>query len=75
MFGHLLGAAGAVDLVTTLLAMREGVVPPTINFQTADPECDLNYVPNETRLNEIKRALIISRGRGGVNAVLTVERS
>lgn len=74
MFGHLLGASGAVDLVVTLLAMQEGVIPPTINYQTEDPECDLDYVPNKSRRKEIKRALIVSRGRGGINAVLTVEK-
>lgn len=74
MFGHLLGASGAVDLITTLLAMQDGIVPPTINYQTPDPECDLDYVPNKSRPKEIKKALIISRGRGGINAVLAIER-
>jgi len=75
MFGHLLGAAGAVDLVITLLAMQEGVIPPTINYRTKDPECDLDYVPNKSRWGEIRRALVLSRGRGGINAVLAIERS
>ncbi len=74
MFGHLLGASGAVDLIITLLAMQDGVAPPTINYQTEDPECNLDYVPNESRSKEIKRALITSRGRGGINAVLAIER-
>jgi len=75
MYGHLLGASGAIDVITTLLAMQEGVIPPTINYQTEDPECALDCVPNEARAKEINRALIISRGRGGINAVLAIERS
>jgi 3-oxoacyl-(acyl-carrier-protein) synthase len=74
MFGHLMGAAGAVDLITTLSVMQQGVIPPTINYQTKDPKCDLDYVPNKSRVKEVKKALIISRGRGGVNSVLAVER-
>ncbi len=75
MFGHLLGAAGAVDLVITLLAMRDGIIPPTINYNSPDPDCDLDYVPNRCRIQKIDKAVVISRGRGGVNAVMTVERS
>lgn len=74
MFGHLLGASGAVDVITTLLAMQEGIIPPTINYRTEDPECALDCVPNKSRVKEINRALIISRGRGGINAVLAIER-
>ncbi len=75
MFGHMLGASGAVDVITTLLAMRNGIIPPTINHKTDDPECDLDCVPNEAREADIRKAIIISRGRGGINAVLAVERS
>jgi 3-oxoacyl-(acyl-carrier-protein) synthase len=75
MFGHLMGASNAVDVITTLLAMQEGIIPPTINYQTGDPECDLDYVPNTSRPKEIDRALILARGRGGINAVLAIERS
>jgi len=75
MFGHMLGASGAVDLVVTLLSMNGGVILPTINYQTEDTECDLDYVPNKSRAKEINRALVISRGRGGINAVMAVERS
>ena len=75
MYGHLLGASGAVDLVSTLLSMQEGMILPTINYRTEDPECNLDYVPNEVRVKQVKRALIISRGRGGINTVLAVERS
>jgi len=55
--------------------MQEGVILPTINYRTEDPECDLDYVPNKSRPKEVNRALIISRGRGGINAVLAIERS
>ncbi len=75
MFGHLMGASNAVDVITTLLAMQEGIIPPTINYQTIDPECDLDYVPNTSRPKQIDRALVIGRGRGGINTVLTIERS
>ncbi len=74
MFGNLLGASGSVDLITTILAMEHGLVPPTINYNKTDSKCDLDYVPNENQEKEIKRALIISRGRGGINAVLAVEK-
>ena len=74
MVGHLLGAAGAVETITTILSIKEGIVHRTLNLENPDPECDLDYVPNKSRPKEIKRALIISRGRGGINAVLTIER-
>jgi len=74
MFGNLLGASGSVDLVTTVLAMHNSLIPPTINYEVPDPKCDLDYVPNASREKEIKRALVISRGRGGVNSVLAIEK-
>ena len=74
MTGHMLGAAGAVELIATTLAIKESMIPPTINYYTPDPECDLNYVPNKAIKKEINRALIISRGRGGINSVLAVEK-
>lgn len=74
MFGNLLGACGAVDLIITILAMENALIPPTINLRVSDPECDLDYVPDKSRSKEVKRALVISRGRGGINAVLAVER-
>ncbi len=73
MFGNLLGASGVVDLITTILAMENNLVPPTLNLDTpALPGFD--YIGKETREDKINKALIISRGRGGINAVLVVEK-
>lgn len=74
MFGNMLGAQSAVDVITTVLSMMFGTICPTINYSIADPECDLDYVPNQARHQEIKRALVISRGRGGINAVMALEK-
>ncbi len=73
IFGNMLGACGALDVVTTVLAMENGMVPPTINLKDPDPECDLDYCPNKAQEKEIKYALVINRGRGGINAVLVLE--
>lgn len=74
MTGHMLGAAGAVELIFCLLAMRDNVIPATTNYTTADPECDLDYVPNTTREGKINYALSNSLGFGGHNATLIVGR-
>jgi len=74
MTGHLLGAAGAVELIATILSMQEGVIPPTINLDYPDPECDLDYVPNQARKAEIKIALSNSLGFGGHNATIIVKK-
>lgn len=74
MFGNLLGASGALDLIATILAMENSLIPPTINYSTPDPECDLDYCPNKAQTKEIKKALIISRGRGGINCALVIEK-
>lgn len=70
MTGHLLGAAGGVEAVYSALSIARGVVPPTINYQEADPECDLDYVPNQARQAEVRVALSNSFGFGGTNATL-----
>jgi 3-oxoacyl-[acyl-carrier-protein] synthase II len=70
MTGHLLGAAGGIEAIFTVLALKDGVLPPTINYTTQDPECDLDYVPNEARQGEVRAALSNSFGFGGTNAVL-----
>jgi 3-oxoacyl-[acyl-carrier-protein] synthase II len=70
MTGHLLGAAGGVEAVFSLLALTHGVVPPTINYVEPDPECDLDYVPNQARDAQVRVALSNSFGFGGTNATL-----
>ena len=72
MTGHLLGAAGAVELAVCALAMRDGVIPPTINLDTPDPECDLDYVPNQAREAKVRVAVNNSFGFGGHNTALVV---
>jgi 3-oxoacyl-[acyl-carrier-protein] synthase II len=74
MTGHMLGAAGAVEAAVAALAVAEGVVPPTTNYETPDPECDLDYVPNEARKVDVRFALSNSFGFGGQNAVLALRR-
>lgn len=74
MTGHLLGAAGAVEAIITTMALREGFLPPTINYRTSDPECDLDYVPNKGRNADIKYALSNALGFGGHNAVLLLKK-
>jgi 3-oxoacyl-[acyl-carrier-protein] synthase II len=70
MTGHLLGAAGGVESVFSILAIQNGVIPPTINYETPDPECDLDYVPNQSRQQNTKTAMSNSFGFGGTNATL-----
>ena len=70
MTGHLLGAAGGIEAAICALAIRDGVVPPTINHETPDPECDLDYVPNTAREADVKVCLSNSLGFGGHNASL-----
>lgn len=70
MTGHLLGAAGGVEAIFSLLAISRGVVPPTINYTEPDPECDLDYVPNEARQKDLKVAISNSLGFGGTNATI-----
>ena len=74
MTGHLLGAAGAIELAACVMAVKEGVVPPTINLEDQDPECDLDYVPNESREVPVNAAMSNGFGFGGHNATLVVKR-
>ena len=72
--GHLLGAAGGVETAITAWAVDNGIIPPTINYQTPDPDCDLDCVPNEAREAEIRYALTNSFGFGGTNASLMLKK-
>lgn len=74
MTGHLLGGAGGVETIFTVLTMHRGVIPPTINYDTPDPECDLDYVPNVARMADVRVALSNSFGFGGTNAVLIFKK-
>ncbi|MFQ5735844.1 MAG: beta-ketoacyl-ACP synthase II [Thermodesulfobacteriota bacterium] len=74
MTGHLLGAAGGIEAVFTVKAIEEGILPPTINYETPDPGCDLDYVPNTARQARVKAAMSNSFGFGGTNAVLVFKR-
>ena len=75
MHGHLLGGAGAVELVLATFAVRDGAVPPTINLDEADPACDLDYVPNAARERRLEAAMSNSFAFGGHNASLLVRRA
>ena len=70
--GHLLGASGGVEIILCLLAMRDAVIPPTINYETPDPECDLDYTPNQARQRRIDVAMSNSFGFGGHNGSLVI---
>ena len=72
MLGHMLGAAGAVEAAITALAVRDSIIPPTINYETPDPECDLNYTPHHAQSRRISAALSSSLGFGGINAALVI---
>ncbi|MEU9874961.1 beta-ketoacyl-[acyl-carrier-protein] synthase family protein [Streptomyces phaeochromogenes] len=72
--GHLLEAAGVVEFVITMLALTDGVLPPTAGFTAPDPECDLDYVPNEPRRTDPRRALTVNAAFGGANTALVLER-
>lgn len=74
MIGHTLGAAGAIEALVCILAMRDGVLPPTANYETPDPECDLDYIPNEARKQQVDICLSNSFGFGGHNVSLILKR-
>jgi 3-oxoacyl-[acyl-carrier-protein] synthase II len=74
MTGHMMGATGALEAIFCVQALREGVLPPTIHYETPDPECDLDYIPNEAREKKINLALSNAFGFGGHNAVLAIRK-
>ncbi|HET9493745.1 MAG TPA: beta-ketoacyl-ACP synthase II [Chloroflexia bacterium] len=74
MTGHMIGAAGGMEAIFCIKAIQEGIIPPTINYEVPDPECDLDYVPNKARKADVRRAMTNSMGLGGHNAVLIFER-
>ncbi len=74
MTGHLLGAAGGIEAIATTLALKEGIIPPTINYENPDEECDLNYTPNKAVKRDIKCGLSNSLGFGGHNASILIKR-
>jgi 3-oxoacyl-[acyl-carrier-protein] synthase II len=74
MTGHLTSAAGAVEAAATILALKHGVIPPTINYEHPEPACDLDYVPNTARKAALQVAISNSFGFGGINAVLVFKK-
>lgn len=74
MTGHLLGAAGGIEAIFSVLAIKEGIMPPTMNYETPDPECDLDYVPNEARKADVRAVLSNSLGFGGHNATIAFKK-
>jgi len=74
MIGHTLGAAGALEFSSTLLTLQENIIPPTINYEVPDPDCDLDYVPNKARYTNVNIAVSNSFGFGGTNAVLIAKK-
>jgi 3-oxoacyl-[acyl-carrier-protein] synthase II len=75
MLGHCFGAAGAIEAMMCVLALHEGVLPPTINYEVPDPECDLDYVPNEARQVQVEVALSNAMGLGGHNGCVLLGRA
>jgi 3-oxoacyl-[acyl-carrier-protein] synthase II len=74
MTGHLMGAGGGIEAIACIRALEEGVLPPTINYEHPDPDCDLDYVPNQARRVEIRTAISNSFGFGGHNATIVFRR-
>ncbi len=72
--GHLMGAAGGVEVIASLLTIEKGVIHPTLNYENPDPECDLDYVPNQARTKEVGTVLSISAGFGGVNSAILIRK-
>jgi 3-oxoacyl-[acyl-carrier-protein] synthase II len=74
MTGHLLGAAGSTEAIFTILAIRDGIMPPTINYEEPDPQCNLDYVPNVSRKKPLNVAMSNAFGFGGTNATLVFKK-
>jgi len=74
MHGHAMGATGAIELVASVMALERGIIPPTANYTKPDPECDLDYVPNQAREASVRVAVSNSFAFGGLNAVLVVRK-
>lgn len=74
MTGHMLGAAGGAEAISLIQSLRHGIIPPTINQEQKDPECDLDYVPNEARKAELRIGMSNSFGFGGHNAVIVLQK-
>jgi 3-oxoacyl-[acyl-carrier-protein] synthase II len=74
MTGHMIGAAGAIEAAICVLTIQNGVIPPTINYNTPDPECDLDYVPNVARKADVKTTLSNTFGFGGHNSALIIRK-
>ena len=75
MTGHMLGAAGGVEAVFSVLALDEGILPPTINYEQPDPECDLNYIPNKAVEQQVDFTMSTSLGFGGHNACIVFKKA
>jgi nodulation protein E len=75
MHGHALGAAAALECLATVLALRDGVLPPTVNYSEPDPDCDLDVIPNQARIAQVEYAISNSFAFGGLNAVLALRRA
>jgi 3-oxoacyl-[acyl-carrier-protein] synthase II len=73
MLGHAMGASGGLEAIACIMAIQDGIIPPTINYENPDPECDLNYVPNKAIKKNIKTALSNSFGLGGQNACIVLK--
>jgi 3-oxoacyl-(acyl-carrier-protein) synthase len=74
MTGHLLGASGGVEAIFSILTIKHGIIPPTINYDVPDPECDLDYVPNVARKQNVRIVMSNSFGFGGTNATLIFKK-
>jgi 3-oxoacyl-[acyl-carrier-protein] synthase II len=72
--GHLMGAAGGIEAISVLLSIETGIIHPTLNYEFPDPDCDLDYVPNEARKKDVRIGLSVSAGFGGVNSAILLKR-